>query len=278
MLTPAMNTARLPAELVLGTAALETLAPDEAAKTIRAALSVGVGWIDSTAAEVCSEPQIAAAMPGMKGVRIATKVTPIDDRDTGAVRRALIDGIYRSCARLRTDRLDALLLDGARHLKSHAGVLWHTVKLLRDHGTLYDLGVCVREPNEALAALSDPDIRHIQIAFAPFDRRWRAPAVADALAERPWITVHARAASTPSRIDAARLANLARELGRENAIDLCLAYMRAMDWIGGVIVDVDGQAELAQSRALFDRPILNRDELAIVDKTLADVPRIYRIA
>ncbi|MFM9865639.1 MAG: aldo/keto reductase [Micropepsaceae bacterium] len=273
-----MNTARLPAELVLGTAALETLAPDEATKLIRNALSVGVGWVDSTTAEACAEPQIAAALPGMKGVRVATKITPIDDRDTGAVRRALIDGIYRACTRLRTDRLDALLIDDARHLKSHAGVVWHTVKLLRDHGTLYDLGVCVREPNEALAALSDPDIRHIQIAFAPFDRRWRAPAVADALAERPWVTVHARAATTPSRIDAARLAGLARELGRESAVDLCLAYTRAMDWIGGVIVDVDSQTELAQSRALFDRPVLNRDELAAVDKMLADVPRLYRIA
>jgi aryl-alcohol dehydrogenase-like predicted oxidoreductase len=278
MLTLAMNTARLPAELVLGTGALGHLAPEEATKTIRAALSVGIGWVDSASEDVCSEPQIAAALPGMKGVRVATKITPINDRDTGAVRRALIDDIYRSCARLRTDRLDALLLDDTRHMTSHAGVVWHTIKRLRDHGTIYDLGICVREPNEALAALSDPDIRHIQIAFAPFDRRWRAPAVADALAERPWITVHARAAATPSRIDAARLTNLARELGRENAIDLCLAYMRAMDWIGGVIVDVDGQAELSQSRALFDRPVLNRDELALVDKTLADVPRIYRIA
>ena len=278
MLTLVMNTARLPAELVLGTEALGSLAPEEASKLVRTALSTGIGWVASTCAEVSSEPQIAAALPGMKGVRIATKIAPINDRDTGTVRRALIDSIYRSCARLRTDRLDALLLDDTRHIKAHAGVVWHTIKHLRDHGVIYDLGVCVREPNEALAALNDPEIRHIEIAFAPFDRRWRAPAVADALAERPWITVHARAAATPSRIDAARLTNLARELGRENAIDLCLAYMRAMDWIGGVIVDVDGQAELSQSRALFDRPVLNRDELAVVDKTLADVPRIYRIA
>ncbi len=278
MLIPAMNTARLPAELVLGTAALGHLAPEEATKIIRAALSVGTGWVDSVSAEVCSEPQIAAALPGMKGVRIATKIAPIDDRDTGTVRRALIDGIYRSCARLRTDRLDALLLDDMRHLKSHAGVVWNTIKHLRDHGVIFDLGVCVREPNEALLALSDPDIRHIQIAFTPFDRRWRAPAVADALAERPWITVHARAAGTPSRMDAARVANLARDLGRESAIDLCLAYMRASEWIDGAIVDIDSQAELAQTRALFDLPVLSRDELAAVDKTLADVPRIYRIA
>ena len=278
MLILAMNIARLPAELVLGTDALSALAPVESAKLIRTALSAGIGWIDSTCAETCAEPQIASALPGMKGVRIATKIAPINDRDTGAVRRGVIDAIYRSCARLRTDRLDALLLDGAYHLKSHAGVIWNTAKHLRDHGVIFDLGVCVREPNEALAALNDPDIRHIQIAFAPFDRRWQAPAVADALAERPWITVHAKAAGTPSRIDATRIANLARDLGRDSPIDLCLAYMRAMDWINGVIVDIDSPGELSQSRALFDRPVLTRDELAIVDKTLADVPRIYRIA
>jgi aryl-alcohol dehydrogenase-like predicted oxidoreductase len=278
MLILAMNTAHLPAELVLGTEALGHLAPEEASKLVRNALSTGIGWIASTCADVSGEPQIAAALPGMKGVRIATKIAPINDRDTGAVRRALIDGIYRSCARLRTDRLDALLLDDTRHLKSHAGVVWHTIKHLRDHGVIFDLGVCVREPNEALAALNDPDVRHIEIAFAPFDRRWRAPAVADALAERPWVTVHARAAGYPSRMDAERIATLARDLGRESPIDLCLAYMRATDWINGAIVDVDSHSELALSRKLFDRPVLNRDELAMVDRTLADLPRIYRIA
>jgi aryl-alcohol dehydrogenase-like predicted oxidoreductase len=278
MLNPAMNTARLPAELVLGTAALGQLAPDEATKVIRTALSSGIGWVDSLSTEVCSEPQIAVALPGMKGVRIATKITPLNDRDTGIVRRALIDGIYRSCARLRTDRLDALLLDDTRHLKSHAGVVWHTIKHLRDHGVIYDLGACVREPNEALAALNDPDIRHLQIAFAPFDRRWRAPAIADAFAERPWVTVHAKAAGYPSRIDATRVTGLARELDRQSPIDLCLAYMRALEWIDGVIIDVDSLAELALSRALFDRPVLAAEELAAVDKTLADLPRIYRIA
>lgn len=278
MLTLAMNTAHLPAELVLGTEALGSLAPEEASKLVRNALSTGIGWIASTCADVSSEPQIAAALPGMKGVRIATKIAPINDRDTGNVRRALIDGIYRSCARLRTDRLDALLLDDTRHIKAHAGVVWHTVKHLRDHGVIYDLGVCVREPNEALVALNDPDIRHIEIAFAPFDRRWRAPAVADALAERPWVTVHARAAGYPSRMDAERIATLAHDLSRESPIDLCLAYMRAADWINGAIVDVDSYSELALSRKLFDRPVLNRDELAMVDRTLADLPRIYRIA
>jgi aryl-alcohol dehydrogenase-like predicted oxidoreductase len=278
MLILAMNTAHLPAELVLGTEALGHLAPEEASKLVRNALSTGIGWIASTCTDVSGEPQIAAALPGMKGVRIATKIAPINDRDTGTVRRALIDGIYRSCARLRTDRLDALLLDDTRHLKSHAGVVWHTIKHLRDHGVIFDLGVCVREPNEALAALNDPDVRHIEIAFAPFDRRWRAPAVADALAERPWVTVHARAAGYPSRMDAERIATLARDLGRESPIDLCLAYMRATDWINGAIVDVDSHSELALSRKLFDRPVLNRDELAMVDRTLADLPRIYRIA
>ena len=273
-----MDTARLPAELVLGTAALGALAPEEALKLVRAGLGAGIGWLDSASAETSSEPQIAAALPGMKGVRVATKIAPINDRDTGTVRRALIDSVYRSCARLRTDRLDALLLDDTRHLNSHAGVVWHTIKRLRDHGTIYDIGICVREPNEAMAALNDPDIRHIQIAFAPFDRRWRAPAIAEALAERPWVTVHARAAGTPSRMDAERIAGLARELGRESPIDLCLAYMRAMDWIDGAIIDVDGPAELAQCRRLFDRPVLNPDELAAVDKTLAGLPRIYRIA
>ena len=55
-------------------------------------------------------------------------------------------------------------------------------------------------------------------------------------------------------------------------------YMRAVDWIDGAVVDIDSLGELAQSRALFNRAALTSDEVAAVDKTLANLPRIYRVA
>jgi aryl-alcohol dehydrogenase-like predicted oxidoreductase len=272
-----MDTSYATAGLVLGTAQLGAVALRDAGYILRAALNAGVEWIDATAADV-AEPCIAAALPGTRGVRIATKIVPIDDRDTGAVRRTLIETIRRSCSAFRTDRLDTLLLSDARHLTAHAGVVWQTVKRLRDEGVLFDLGVCAETPEEALIAIADPDVRHLQIAFTAFDRRWRASGVAQALAKRPEITVHARAAGQPHRIDPARIARLVGDLERESAIDMCVAYMRAQSWISGIIIDVDSVAELAQTHALFKRSALAADEIGIIDRTLASAPRLFRIA
>ena len=273
-----MFTTHAPADLVLGTARLGTLAAADADRVLRAALTGSIAWIDAASESTGCEQKIASNLLGMKGVRISTTLTPHDDSDTGTVRRMLIDSIRRSCTRLRTDRLDVFLLDSARHLTSHAGVLWQTVKKLRDQGVLYDLGVCVETPEQALTALADPDIRHIQIAFTPFDRRWRTSGVEQALLDHPHLTIHARAARHTGRLNTMRVNALARELGRESAIDLCLAYIRGQSWIDGVIVDVDDLQELTLSRALFRRPVLTSDEIMAVDRTLASVPRLYRIA
>lgn len=295
-----MRDAGTSAELVLGTAQLgltygvanTTGQPNErdAELILRSAVSAGVRWIDTAAAYGSSEQRIGTALPGARGVRIATKLSPLTEFDDaapiGAIRDAVIESVRRSCKSLRTDRLEVLLLHRAQHLTWRNGVVWQAVKNLRNEGAVYDLGVSVYSPEEALAALADRDIRHIQLPFNALDWRWRQPQLLEAFAKRPGVTIHARSALLQGLLaadDEARwpdadgidpllvkktLWRLARELDRDSPADLCLAYVRAQTWIDGVVVGMETLRQLASNLALFQRPILTGEELAIVDAAL----------
>ncbi len=291
---------RKSAELVLGTAQLgmpygaaNTLgqpSAEDATMILRAAVTAGVRWIDTAAAYGSAEQRIGVALPGGRRAHIATKLAPLDDLDetasVGAIRRAVDDSVRRSCARLGTDRLDVLLLHRARHLTLADGAVWNKLKELRDEGVLYDLGVSVYTPEEALTALACADVRHLQLPFNALDWRWRASGVIQALGRRPDVTVHARSALLQGLLAAgedaqwptiegvdpeqlrANLWHLTRDLGRDSPADLCLAYVRAHDWIDGVVVGMESLAQLALNLALFKRPALTADEIAKVDDVL----------
>ena len=295
-----MGDKRTSAELVLGTAQLglaygaanRTGQPDEreAKLIVRAAVSAGIRWIDTAAAYGSSEQRIGAALPGSLRVRIATKLSPLEELEAaatpGTIRRAVAESVRRSCARLKTDRLEVLMLHRAEHLTAANGAIWNTVKEFRDEGLIYDLGVSVYSPEEALAALADQDIRHIQLPFNALDWRWRDSGVIEALAKRPGVTVHARSALLQGLLAAgsearwphvegidpadlsARLTGIARDLNRDSVADLCLAYVRAQTWIDGVVVGMENVRQLALNLALFKRPSLAQDEIEAVDAAL----------
>ncbi|MCE9523461.1 MAG: aldo/keto reductase [Alphaproteobacteria bacterium] len=288
------------AELVLGTAQLgmpygaanRTGQPSEqeAKLILRSAVNAGVRWIDTAAAYGSSEQRIGAALPGSLRVRTATKLSPLDDIDErttpGEIRWAVRDSVRRSCTRLKVDRLEVLMLHRAAHLTAFDGAIWHAVKAFRDEGAIYDLGVSVYAPEEALQAIADRDVRHIQLPFNALDWRWRESGVIEALAKRPNVTVHARSALLQGLLAAgpdahwpdlegvdasemhARLVRTARDLGRDSIADLCLAYVRAQSWIDGVVVGMESLQQLALNLALFKRPPLTQDEVAAVDASL----------
>jgi aryl-alcohol dehydrogenase-like predicted oxidoreductase len=295
---PQMGVANTSAELVLGTAQLglvygaanRTGQPNarEAELILRSAVSAGVKWIDTAAAYGSAEQRIGAALPGAKGVRVVTKLDPLSEitesSGIGDIRIAVAQSVRRSCAKLGTDRLEVLLLHRAHHLTMRNGAIWSAVKQMRDEGVIYDLGVSVYSPQEAMAALADRDVRHIQLPFNALDWRWRAEEFREALARRPGVTIHARSpllqgllaghddARWPQGIDPAdvkrALIKLTRDLDRDSPADLCLAYARAQSWIDGVVVGMENLSQLALNLALFKRPPLTKNEIEAVDANL----------
>ena len=61
-------------------------------------------------------------------------------------------------------------------------------------------------------------------------------------------------------------------LGRQNRVDLCLAYSRGLEWITQVLVGSETPDQLRDTVSLFaSTTALNDNEIAAVDKRLAEL-------
>lgn len=287
-----MSTAHTPAELVLGTAQLGdpqggVSSPDASKPVLTAAMNAGIRWYETSPTYTNAEIRIGQAFRGDRRAHFITKLAPAALRD--ASRGAIEDEVTRASSRLNVGRLDVLALNSVTEMNVHDGRLWRTLKELRDEGTIYDLGVCVSSPEEAMQALADPAVTYLQLQFNALDWRWREAGVIDALAARPEVLVHAHSAllfgilaGTPgakwpafNAIDpeALRLTlwTMSKDMGRDCPADLCIAYVRAQPWIHGVIAGARSPAQLALNIARFRRPPLSADEIARVN---AVMPRV----
>jgi spore coat polysaccharide biosynthesis protein SpsF len=281
-----MSKNRKSAQLVLGTAQLGldgATAAREAQLVLQASFHAGISWIETSPAFGAAEQRIGRALPRASGQRIATRLSRLDP---SGIREAVTASVRGSCTRLNTSRLDVVVLESASQLAAFEGQLWRALRELRDEGTIYELGMPVASPEEALAAIAEPDIRYIQLQFNALDWRWRDSGVIDALAARPDITVHAHSAlmqgllaATPGvrwpavgSIDPEALRQslwaLAADLGRDCPADLCIAYVRAQPWIHGVIAGARNPSQLALNLARFRRPALTTEEVRLVNAVL----------
>jgi aryl-alcohol dehydrogenase-like predicted oxidoreductase len=293
-----------PAELVLGSvqlglaygAANRTGKPSRrnALRLVRRAADLGITKFDTARAYGDSEERLGEALARRKAVRTITKLSPLSELASDAsredIRIAVDASIAGSLAALRRERIDCLLLHRAAHMSAFGGAVWERLIEKLEDGTVLALGVSVQSPDEALAALACADVRHIQLPFNLLDWRWREAGVIDDIAERPQITIHARsiflqgvlAANDASvwpaiaGVDApaliGRLAELAREFGRESVADLCLAYARGQDWIDGVVVGMETEVQLDDNLRLFVRPPLSAEDCAEIARRIPRVP------
>jgi aryl-alcohol dehydrogenase-like predicted oxidoreductase len=277
-----------PAGLVLGSVQLglpygianRTGQPSRAAalRLVRKAVDRGVAEFDTARAYGDSEARLGEALRDRKSVRTITKLSPLTEVAPDARReevRAAVDrSISESLVALKRGRLECLLLHRAEQMTAFRGAVWERLIELLEDGTLLALGVSVQTPDEALAALDNRDVQHLQVPFNLLDWRWRETGVIDRIRARSHVTIHARSvflqgllisgdpAIWPSiegfdpRGTIALVASLAREFGRENLADLCLAYARGQDWIDGVVVGMETEAQLEANLGLFVRPPL----------------------
>lgn len=271
--------------------------PEACVRIVRTAVGAGAAWLDTARAYGESERRIGPALRDgwAERVRVATKLHPLDhlveDAPDGAVRDAVDASVFRSCRELGLRTVDTLLLHRAHHRTSHGGRVWARLRELRDDGVVGRLGVSVQSVDEARAALADGEVKQVQLPFNLLDWRWREGGIDRMAAERPDVTVHARSAllqgllaSTgpepwPALAEDYRpaeivdtLARLAWELGRDGAPDLCLAYVRAQPWIGGVVVGIASHGQLLENLRAFDTAPLSAEACAMVEAAVGRVP------
>lgn len=266
----------------------------EAVAIVRRALARGVTTFDTARGYGESETVLGEALSvsDQSSVRVITKLdlSSLNEAEADAsVRRRVDDSVDSSCRALRTEKLDTLLLHRWEHRRMWGGAAWRRLLEHRQSGRVGVLGVSVYEPHEALDALRDPAIEHLQIPVNLLDWRWRAAGVDQLIMERPDVVVHARSvllqgilAYSPERWPeiagfdnpncARKLSMMARKLGRESVAALCFAYVRSLPWITSLVVGCENVAQLEQNVEMFLHFKLTPEECAELEQTLPRAP------
>lgn len=264
-------------------------AEDVAAALLQSAVSHGVTWIDTASAYGLAEARVGKALASAQSsVRIVTKLSPLADltSDVGesCVSAAVEASVFRSLYALRRERLDVLLLHRWAHRTQYGGAIWRRLQDLKRGGVVLEIGASVYTPAEAVEALEDPDVNHLQLPFNLLDHRWRDASFQAAVDRRRDVRIHVRsaflqglllneAASWPAWEGNAghwvqTIDQLVAELGRSSRADLCLAYVMAQPWVDAVVLGVDTPEQLAQTLQTACNPVLGADEIALVEARL----------
>ena len=145
--------------------------PQEAVLLLRRALELGVNVIDTARGYGESERIIGQAVGGQRdAVVLMTKVSIPDPAACGQdLQRSLGDSLETSLSLLRTDFVDVLSIHSATRPMLDKGEVVGVLDRLRTAGRTRFLGVTVYHEDEALAALDDPRIDVIQIAYSMLD-------------------------------------------------------------------------------------------------------------
>ena len=260
---------------------------------VAAAVAAGVGMIDTARAYGDSERRIGLALEtiGDSGVQVITKLAPLTHL-TSAIEAiaAAKASLLASRDALKRDRLDTVLLHRAADRLQWSGAVGDLLRSEQAAGRITKLGVSAQSPAEALLALADPAIVHLQFPYNLLDSRWRDNGVIDKLHARPDVTVHTRSAllqglltlppNTPwPGIDAAasadlraRLEALAKTFRRGDVIDLGLAFVRGHAWIDGIVIGMETIDQLRENLEFFGRPPLDQSQLTAVRAAFPRLP------
>lgn len=283
-------------KLVLGTAQLglnyglvnKVGVPDQQTATaiIKKAIVNGAEFLDTASAYGDSESTIGTALVSgwSDRVRVITKLSPLADCPldaTHAVVRAFVESsIYKSCSALKRTSLDVLMLHRASHLSDWDGLVWARLLECKKAGMVNVLGVSIQTPEELAIALKLPDVEFIQMPLNVLDWRWDhlVPIIKEEKKKRN-LVIHARSAllqglftsenyehwtkanvSEPGAF-IAWLAAQSEFFGRASVVDFCLAYVKSLDWVDGVVVGVESISQLEENIKILGGVGLSEEEI-----------------
>ncbi len=261
---------------------------------VRRAVDSGVRQFDTARAYGDAEERLGEALEGSKAFTV-TKLSPLTELLDDAGREQIVAAVDRSIEEslhaLRRKSLDCLLLHRCAHITAFGGAIWHRLLEHKQEGRIERLGVSVQTPAEARRALDSANVEHIQLPYNLLDWRWREAGLVNRfLRRRRSLTVHARsvflqgllASEDPAvwpKIDGVdpgdvllQIKSLAEMLGRESIADLCLAYVRGLEFIDGVVIGMETPEQLDLNLRLSVKRPLTPKECWEVEQSVPRLP------
>jgi len=266
----------------------------EATEIVKRAIASGVTSFDTAREYGCSEEILGAALPetARSGLQIITKlgISALTAQASKAlVREAVEQSIEKSRFALRAQALDVVLLHCWKHRYSWNAAAWNRLLEFKAQGRVRSLGASVYEPWEAIEALREKQITHLQIPMNVLDWRWNESGIEPALRERPDVSVYLRSVLLQGILAhpanrwpvvngfdnsgcAAALRQLANRFQRESVADLCFAYVRSLRWASALVVGCETPAQLSRNLRLFSLPALTSDQCKQLEREIPKAP------
>ena len=266
----------------------------EASAILSAAARAGITHLDTARAYGDSEARIGRLLPldSKRIVKIITKLqlrdTLRDDATELEIGSAVDSSVNGSCRDLRREHLDILMFHNIADMFRWRGAAIGRLQNLVERGVIHALGASVYVPNDAVNALMDSRIAHLQIPFNLLDSRWLDGGFLDALAQRPEVCVHVRSVFlqgilineadawpnwfAQSRLYVNNIRELTHELRRKSRADLCMAYVRSFPWVTTLVLGVETPLQLEELLVCAAEPALTKDQAMLVQSRLSDVP------
>jgi len=266
----------------------------ESTTLIRSAIEHGVNWVDSARAYELSEQRVGEALSAgwLSRTRVVTKLDPLlnlpDDASLLCIENSVHRSLLMSQSALGMKHLDVVLLHRWVHHDSHQGYIWEILKQQKKQGLIKELGASIYKPAEAIEALSDKDVTHLQIPFNLLDHRWQDIKFLGTLSNRPDVRIHVRSVFLQGLLisdadiwpewdrhasDRVNLiVKLVEEFGRKNRTDLCMAFVLAHDWVDSIVIGVETSQQLQDNLMTACESPLTSDECNKVIESFSDVP------
>jgi aryl-alcohol dehydrogenase-like predicted oxidoreductase len=301
MMGCAIDNRRASSGLVLGTAQLGMtyginracdLSLNEKRELICRAVNSDIAWIDTARAYGESEAVLGSSLTEeLRGrCRIVTKLSPLSefayDAASDDVAAAAQASLQASAHALRIRTLDTVLLHRWEHWYNWQGAVREVLRHELSAGRLHNIGASIQTPDQLAEALAVPEITHIQLPMNIVDNRWDQliPRI-QAERERRRLLVHTRSAflqgllltddpikwrrahvsdPVPTRT---YLQRMATHFARPSVSDLCLAFVRGLPWVDGIVVGVDNVDQLLANLESFAAVPLSESAIKeIVDR------------
>lgn len=262
---------------------------------VRRAIEHGVSCLDTAQAYGDAESKLALALKGSwrNRVKVITKLAPLidlpPDRSQQLIEQWVDSRLFTSLFNLQTTELDVLMLHRWSDYSAQDGAVWQRLIHYKNTGKVRALGASVYNPDQAIEALAEPAITHIQVPFNLLDRRWVTGDFISKYYERSDVRIHVRSVflqglllsrgtlwpacdpGGPVRLKI--IDELVTELNRESRADLCIAYVRGHPWVTSVVLGLETLEQLDINLQLVkDGSPLTPEEIDLVHFRLAAGP------
>lgn len=273
--------------------------PDEekSFSILRAALEGGITALDTARAYGDSELVIGRFLKQWQGElpAIITKVPTLQGTTPKELEKFVTESVERSLERLGVNKLESVMLHGAKDPIIHGKACADAVKALIDHGYTHKVGVSVYTAEDIAGMLPYEIFSLTQVPMSIFDQRLIADGWIDQLKARDY-TVYVRSVflqglfflnpdtmTDPILLEyAAPKLRLLRQVAEEEHMtlaQLAIAFIRDCPGVTSLVLGADTPEQVRENLAQFATAPLSQDVTDRLRREFAnvDIPAIMQV-